>query len=50
MIPTETVQTTESDSRPVSQPEEAARYTALFRAEKDDIGSENTCFWNVNTE
>ncbi len=30
--------------------EEAAPYTALFRAEKDDIGSENAFFWNVNIE
>ena len=30
--------------------EEAAPYTALFRAEKDDIGPENTYFWDVNTE
>ena len=30
--------------------EEAAPYTALFRAEKNDIGPENACFWDVNTE
>ena len=30
--------------------EEAAHYMALFGAEKDDIGPENTYFWDVNTE
>ena len=30
--------------------EEATPYTALFRAEKDDIGPENIYFWDVNTE
>ena len=30
--------------------EEAAPYTALFRAEKDDIGPENSWFINVNAE
>ena len=30
--------------------EEAAPYVTLFRAEKDDIGTENAYFWNVNTE
>jgi putative transposase len=30
--------------------EEAAPYMTLFRAEKDDIGSENAYFWDVNTE
>ena len=25
-------------------------YKALFGAEKDDIGPENTYFWKVNTE
>lgn len=30
--------------------EEAAPYTAHFRAEKADIGPENTYFWDINTE
>jgi putative transposase len=30
--------------------EEAAPYIALFRAGKDDIGPENTCFWDINIE
>lgn len=32
--------------------EEAAPspYKALFHAEKGDIGSENTYFWDINTE
>ena len=30
--------------------EEAAPYTVLFRPEKDDIGLENTYFWDANTE
>ena len=30
--------------------EEAAPYTAIFRAEKDDIASENVYFWDVITE
>jgi len=30
--------------------EEAAPYTTLFRAEKDDIGTENAYFWDVTTE
>jgi len=30
--------------------EEAAPYKALFRAEKNDIGSENAYFWDTNTE
>ena len=30
--------------------EEAALYTALFRAKKDDIGPENAYFWDTNTE
>ena len=30
--------------------EEAAPYTALFRAEKDDIGLENTYFWETSSE
>lgn len=30
--------------------EEAAPYTVHFRAEKADIGPENTYFWDINTE
>ncbi|MCG6535228.1 MAG: hypothetical protein L7F78_11155 [Syntrophales bacterium LBB04] len=30
--------------------EEAAPYKPLFEAKKDDIGYENTYFWNVNSE
>ena len=30
--------------------EEAAPYTVLFRPEKDDIGLENSYFWDANTE
>jgi hypothetical protein len=30
--------------------EEAAPYTALFGAEKDDIGLENTHFWDLDAE
>ena len=30
--------------------DEAVPYEALFRAEKDDIGPENTFFWNINVE
>jgi len=30
--------------------EESAHYKALFGAEKDDIGPENTCFWDVKSE
>jgi len=28
--------------------EEVAYYTALFRAEKEDIGPEDAYFWDVN--
>jgi len=30
--------------------EESADYKALFMAEKDDIGPENTYFWDVKSE
>jgi putative transposase len=30
--------------------EEPAPYNALFRAEKDDIGLENTYLWDIKTE
>ena len=30
--------------------EESAPYKALFGTEKDDIGPENTFFWDVNDE
>ena len=30
--------------------EEAAPYIALFEAEKDDIGTENAYFWEINSE
>jgi hypothetical protein len=30
--------------------EGSARYGALFGAEKDDIGLENTYSWEINTE
>jgi hypothetical protein len=29
--------------------EEAVPYMALFEAEKGDIGTENTYFWDINT-
>jgi len=29
--------------------EEAAPYKALFEAEKDDMDTENTYFWDINT-
>jgi hypothetical protein len=28
----------------------SAYYKALFGAEKDDIGPDNTCFWDVKSE
>jgi hypothetical protein len=31
-------------------PEQSAPYKALFRAENDDIGLENTYFWGINIE
>jgi hypothetical protein len=30
--------------------EGAAAYKTLFEVENDDIGLENTCFWDVNAE
>ena len=30
--------------------EEATPYTALLRAEKDDIGLKNTYFWDISSE
>ena len=30
--------------------EEAAHYMIVFRAEKEDIGPENTYFWEINSE
>ena len=30
--------------------EVAVHYKALFGGEKDDIGPENSCFWDTNTE
>ena len=30
--------------------EESASYNALFGTEKDDIGPNNTYFWDINTE
>jgi hypothetical protein len=30
--------------------EDAMPYTALLRAEKGDIGLENTYFWDINNE
>jgi hypothetical protein len=29
---------------------QSAHYKTLFEAEKDDIGPENTCFWDVKSE